>query len=113
MTASFQHLREIFSQLPLPEQQTLLAFAEFLHARLPPSPPPQLQLLPRPPEESVIAAIKRLSKSYPMLDKAKILEEASKLLSEHLLYGRDRVEVIDQLEEIFLRQYAKFVKTTP
>jgi hypothetical protein len=109
MTPALRRLREIFSQLPVAEQQTLVAFAEFLYARVPPTQP---QLLPRPPEESVIAAIKRLSKSYPMLDKAKILEEASSLLSEHLLQGRDRVAVIDQLEERFLHHYAEFVKTT-
>ena len=105
-----QRLRRIFTQLPLAERKTLLAFAEFLQSRvvqdstIPLSP----QLIPRPSKESVVAAIKRLSKSYPMLDKSKMLDETSTLMTEHIMHGRDAVEVIDKLEEVFLQHYEVF-----
>jgi hypothetical protein len=109
-------LQRIFKQLPPEQQETLLAFAEFLQSRLveKPIPPPQPKRLPRPPNESVVAAIKRLAQSYPMLDKAKMLNETSRLMTEHILQGRDRVEVIDELETVFLRHYEEFIseKTT-
>lgn len=111
MMTPLQHLREIFTQLPSAEQQTLLAFAEFLHARLPPSVPDQPHVFPRPVDESVVAAIKRLSKSYPMLDKAKMLDKTSLLMTEHVLSGRDKVEVIDELEKLFLEHYEKLMDT--
>lgn len=103
-----KRLSHIFQQLPKTHQQTLLSFAEFLHARLPkPSPEPEPELLPRPPNESVILAIKRLSKSYPMLDKATLLNDTSRLMTEHILQGRDKIEVIDELETLFLQHYQK------
>lgn len=108
-----EHLQRIVTQLSPADQQTLLAFAEFLQARAPSpslSPPPLPQVLPRPPEESVIAAIKRLARSYPMLEKAKMLDKTSTLMTEHILQGRDRVAVIDELEEIFLHHYEEFTR---
>lgn len=110
MITPLQHLREIFAQLPPAEQQTLLAFAEFLHSRLPLPAPVQAHILPRPVDESVVAAIKRLSKSYPMLDKAKMLDKTSLLMTEHVLSSRDKVEVIDELEKLFLEHYKEFME---
>jgi hypothetical protein len=106
MTSKERHLCSLFKQLPAAEQQTLLAFAEFLQTRQTTLPSPvQPQILPRPPEESVIAAVKRLSKTYPMLDKAKMLDETSSLMTAHLLHGRDKVDVINDLEALFLKHY--------
>ena len=111
-----QHLLHIFKQLPQEQQQTLLAFAEFLHSRMEnnPSPPAEPQIVPRPHEESVVAAIKRLAKSYPMLDKAVMLNETSHLMTEHILQGRSKASVIDDLETVFARHYQEFIceKTT-
>jgi hypothetical protein len=42
-----------------------------------------------------------------MLSKDKMLQETADLVSQSLLGGRDTVEVIDELEEIFLKQYQK------
>jgi hypothetical protein len=107
-----QRLQRLFRQLPPEQQQTLLAFAEFLQSRIASKPPPPTEpvLKPRPPDESVVAAIKRLSQSYPMLDKAAMLDETSSLMSTHLLQGRDRIEVIDELEAVFLRHYEEFTR---
>jgi len=111
MTNSQQkRLQHIFRQLGREQQQTLLAFAEFLYSRnvseLPSTVP---KLKPRPPNESVVAAIKRLAQSYPMLDKAIMLNETSRLMTEHILHGRDKIEIIDELEVVFLRHYEKII----
>lgn len=109
MSASAEkRLYTIFKQLSTADQQTLLAFAEFLQARTVPSEPLEAQVIPRPPQESVIAAIKRLSRSYPMLDKAKMLDQTSTLMTDHIMHGRSAVEVIDELEKLFLQHYQAF-----
>lgn len=111
-----QRLQGIFKQLPS-EQQQVLAFAEFLFSQYrlveKPLPLPQPKHLPRPPissKESVVAAIKRLAQSYPMLDKAKMLDESSRLMTVHIVQGRDKVEVIVDLERVFLRHYEEFIR---
>ena len=110
MTSEKQQLQRIFNQLPSEQQQTLLAFAQFLESRVDKKPPLPAKPLPRPSNESVIAAIKRLAQGYPMLNKAKMLDETSRLMSEHIMQGRDKVEVIDELEKVFLEYYQKFKK---
>lgn len=108
MTSEKQQLQRIFNQLPYEQQQTLLAFAQFLDSSVVKEPPLPAKPLPRQPNESVIAAIKRLAQSYPMLEKAKMLDETSRLMSEHIMQGRDKVEVINELEVVFLQYYKKF-----
>jgi hypothetical protein len=111
MTSEKKQLKQlqlIFNQLPPKQQQTLLEFAQFLESRVVTKPILTANPLPRPPSESVIAAIKRLAQSYPMLDKAKMLDETSRLMSEHIMQGRDKIEVIDELEAIFLQYYNNF-----
>ncbi len=109
-----QRLLRIFRQLPSSSQQTLLAFAEFLQSRQELPQPAAFQLKPRPADESVVGAIKRLAQSYPMLDKAIMLDETSRLMTEHIIQGRDKTEIIDELETIFSRHYQKLMqeKTT-
>jgi hypothetical protein len=98
-------LVRLFRRLPSNERSTLLSFAEFLVQRsgLPENITPKPA--PRPETESVVAAIKRLSAGYPMLDRAKMLHETAGLMSEHLLQGRPADEVIDALELVFQRHY--------
>ena len=103
-----RRLLRLFASLDAQAQETLTAFAEFLASRetvqgrreL-----PEPQLIPRPARESVVAAIKRLSASYPMLDKARMLNETSNLMTQHVMRGRDACDVIDELEEVFQRHY--------
>lgn len=105
-------LTQLFNELPSAEQKTLLAFAEFLHSRCEkvlPSPATK-QDIPRPAQESVIAAIKRLSKTYPMLEKSDMLSETSDLVSQHIMQGRAAVTVIDELEIVFQRHYEVYCK---
>ena len=107
-----KRLAKIFETLPESEQETLLAFAEFLAARSAgvPRELPEPKSIPRPEEESVIKAMRRLSATYHMQDKSKMLNETSSLMAEHVMQGREAVEVIDQLEIVFERHYRKFVE---
>ncbi len=114
-----QRLVALFSLLSAEDQATLLSFAEFLAGRtelsLPavtPSvdkaePVPEPKQIPRPDDERVVQAVKRLSKSYFMLDKREMLGVTSDLMTQHILQGRDAREVIDELETIFQEQYRK------
>ncbi len=107
-----KRLAQIYAELPEAERKTLLDFAEFLASRSEPVEPESLELkpIPRPADESVVAALKRLRETYHMLDHSKMLNEASALMAQHLMQGRPAVEVIDELEEIFQRDFDKFLE---
>lgn len=99
-------LARIVRQLPEAQAQQLLEFAEFLqqrHGGPVDIPPPEN--IARPAQESVVKAIKRLSATYPMLDRGKMLHETSALMTQHVMQGREAVEVIDELEILFRRHY--------
>ena len=102
-------LADLAERLPAEQLQSLLEFAQFLadrHGRDPVSGTP-LDIV-RPPEESVIQAIKRLSSTFPMLDPQHLLEETGDLMSQHVLQGRAASQVIDDLEQIFRQHYDRF-----
>nr|VFK37338.1 MAG: hypothetical protein BECKSD772F_GA0070984_101413 [Candidatus Kentron sp. SD]VFK48881.1 MAG: hypothetical protein BECKSD772E_GA0070983_11475 [Candidatus Kentron sp. SD]VFK78711.1 MAG: hypothetical protein BECKSD772D_GA0070982_102232 [Candidatus Kentron sp. SD] len=111
MRTQTKELIRLFSRLPDGEKRTLLAFAEFLVNRMDGEMAPEGESIPlptpmpRPESETVIAAIRRLSKGYPMLDKPTMLNETSTLMAEHVLRGQPASEVIDKLEERFQRHY--------
>jgi hypothetical protein len=104
-----RRLGKLFRSLDAPSRETLLAFAEFLATRLRdplPAPPPSQPLHePRPAQESVVAAIKRLRRTYPMLDGSKMLSETSTLMAAHVLQGREAAAVIDELETLFAKRF--------
>ena len=89
------------------DSHALLSFAEFLADKAVSQPGiiPAPEKIERPENESVVKAIKRLSATYPMLDKTKILNETSLLMAEHVVQGRDAKEVIDEMELLFRRYY--------
>jgi hypothetical protein len=104
-----QRLREILGELPEAQARALLEYAEFLAARY--SGPKEVTApldIPRPQKESVVKAIKRLGATYPMVDRAKMLNETSVLMTQHVISGREAAEVIDELEILFRRHYEKF-----
>ena len=118
-----QRLLSLFEMLSAADQGSLLSFAEFLAqrnladlpiaatpARTEPEPVPEPELLPRPENERVVAAVKRLSKSYFMLDKRNMLSVTSDLMTQHILQGREAAEVIDEMEALFQEQYRKLVE---
>lgn len=115
MKQSEKKLLSYFRQLSQQDGQSLLSFAEFLAARSQPEVDPEtltVNKIDRPEEESVIAAIKRLSASYPMLDKDKMLTETSSLMTKHVVQGRAANEIIDELELVFERHYDAFREET-
>jgi len=106
-----KRLREILGELPEAQAIALLEYAEFLANRY--AGPKEITApldIPRPGKESVVKAIKRLGATYPMLDRSKMLNETSVLMTQHVISGRNAVEVIDELELMFRRHYEKFAK---
>jgi hypothetical protein len=107
-----RRLTRLYRALGEVDRHALIAFAEFLaRGERPapaPEPPREPNPLPRPQGETVIAAIRRLSLTYAMLDRGPMLHETSALMSAHVLQGRDAVEVIDALEALFERQYQDY-----
>jgi len=104
-----KRLLALFRTLSETRQQALMEFAAFLadkeaadstHApALEPVP------IPRPEQENVVMAIKRLRATYPMLDSADLFNEASAQMTRHLMHGIPATEAIDELERIFSSRY--------
>ena len=114
-----QQLLDLFAGLDEDGQSSLLAFAEFLSTRksAPPVVParqpvsvPEPEKVERPADESIVAALKRLAKTYPMLDKSEMLGATSDLVATHVMQGTEPVQVIDQLETIFAEHYCQLLK---
>jgi len=102
-------LLKLYSSMDARGQDLLLEYAEFLSERYPAEIASQTPLeIVRPEEESVVAAIKRLSSTYAMLDKQALLHETSTFMMQHMMHGRDAVEVIDDMEIYFQQQYEQF-----
>lgn len=116
MTKTEKKLLNIFADLDKDDKNSLLSFADYLlqkakkEGRF-----IELDLepvdIPRPAEERVVAAIKRLSATFPMLKKDSMLNETASLMTEHLIHGRAALEVIDELEALFQLRYKEFCDT--
>ena len=103
-----QTLMKAFRQMTPTARCTLVDFADYLSRRHPVAGPPvseQPLQVPRPVEESVIAAIRRLAKTYPMLDSDNVFSAATTLMTRHVMGQRAAVEVIDELEAMFKARY--------
>lgn len=114
MKSAEKKLLAIFKRLEASDRETLLAFAEFLSQRSPGEdlsdvPIAIPQIIPRPEEESVVGAIKRLSASYPMLDKPELLNKASAIMTKHVMQGHEAELAINELESLFLQFYEELV----
>lgn len=112
MRSQDKKLLNLFRDLPADQQDTLLAFAEFLASRTATARPPiaaELQAIPRPAEEKVVQAIKRLRETYPMLDHGKMLHEVSHHMTQHVMQGKAAKDVIDELELVFRAHYEKMI----
>lgn len=122
---SSRELLDLFGQLDAARQQTLLAFARFLLTQAVGAPSagqppagfpapveiPEPEVIARPAQESIVAGLKRLAKTYPMLDKSEMLGATSDLVATSLLQGAEPAAVIDRLEEIFAQHYQEFRAT--
>lgn len=111
LTPSEKRALQLFRALSDEQQQTVNAFMEFLSTRGTLSPsqkPAQPVEVPRPEQESVVKAIKRLRATYPMLDQNKLFHETSEHMTGHLMHGKPAAEVIDELEAMFTRHYQRY-----
>ena len=109
-----QRLLKLYRQLSPSDREGLLSYAEFLQNRAAGGDDqavvPEEQLpedIPRPESETVVAAMRRLSQTFYMIDKSELLHEASDLMTTHLMQGRPAADVIDELEVVFRRHYAR------
>ena len=108
MRTEQKKLLRLLDTLTAEQQDTVCAFVEFLAARNPAVEVVAEQEpldIPRPEQESVVKAIKRLRETYPMLDLDKLLHETSGLMMKHVMHGKPAAEAIDELEALFARYY--------
>ena len=107
-----KQLLNFFSGMDEARQQALLEYAEFMYERSDKKPViiEEPVRTPRPDDETVIAAIKRLSESFPMLDKQYLMHEISGLMAQHMLQGRAACDVIDDIEKVFESAYQAYIK---
>ncbi len=117
LTSEERNLLRLFSLLEKQDQASMLAFAEFLTQRngagaaveTEESTPLEPKPIPRPANESVVKAIKRLSTSYYMLERDKMLDDTSSLMMTHVMQGRDAFTVINDLEKLFEQHYQRYL----
>ena len=111
MKKTEQKLLERFRRLPAEQQQALSDYADWLTSRYAEAEAPVVAStpldIPRPSEESVIKAIRRLSDTYPMLDTSTMLSKTSSFMTRHLMEGQDSAKIIDEMEEYFRECYEK------
>jgi hypothetical protein len=103
-------LLKLYKSLDTSDKEAFIAFGEFLKSRTGNIVIDNVVIdepvnILRPEEESVIKAIKRLSATYPMVDKENILHPISDLMTSHMISGRKAPEVIDDLQKVFLNEY--------
>ena len=113
-----RELLKLYSSLTKQDKVILKSFAEFLatrntlvnddnavgEVRAEPKP------IARPAQETVVGAIKRLSKTYYMLNRSELLNETSSLMTAHIIHGRATSDVIDDLEALFAQYYKQYSK---
>jgi hypothetical protein len=95
-----QSLLAVFDRLDTGQQDRLIGLAVSLAAG---DAAVAIRPEPRPAEESVVAAIKRLTRGYPEVERRRLMGPVSTLLAQHALQGREAVQVIDELESVFER----------
>lgn len=109
----------LYSGLDGQRRDSLLAFAQFLwqqqeqegaQAPADASGPSLPEDIPRPQEESVVAAMRRLTKTFPMIDRDALLDRATSLMTAHMLQGQPAAEVIDELEVLFREHYEIYLQ---
>ena len=109
---SSQDLIDLYEAMDDNRRKSLSDFADFLYAQAEPvskeiQPPDNI---PRPEQETVVGAIKRLKTTYFMVESMSVFSEASSLMTDHMVKGRDVAEVIDEMEVLFEDAYKKLVQ---
>jgi hypothetical protein len=113
MKSRKRQLEDLLLKLGREHQQAVVDYATFLVQQYNIQTAVEMGLVPeliaRPEQETVIAAIKRLKKTYYMLDTDKLLDETSSLMGQHILRGREASAVIDELQNLFQKYYEKYL----
>lgn len=113
---NLSELEKIGQQLSEANRDTLLKFAQFLlqqeQTSTPPEPPALEPLkIPAPPHETVVQALKRLKKTYPMIEAdIGLLDAASQFVMQKVLGHPDR-ELIRKMEKLFSDAYKQWHQT--
>jgi hypothetical protein len=111
-----RRLLNLFDKLDRQNRDTLMVFAEFLATRVPvdegaaQTAPEQPKAIQRPRKESVVAAIRRLSETFFMLDRQDMLNDTASLMGAHVMHGRPAADVIDELESVFKTHYDRYLE---
>ena len=107
-------LCKLYKKLDEADRHSLLSFAEFLASRdqdlegtQQTNPATPLDI-PRPENESVIKAVRRLKETYPMLNTDNMFDTISALMTSHIMEARPAATVIDELEALFTQHYEDF-----
>ncbi|EIJ33230.1 hypothetical protein [Thiothrix nivea] len=109
-SAEEKRLRKLYREMNPQDQAALVRFAEFLATSGSPAAEPMTEFpepenFPRPEQESVVKAIKRLVATYPMIERDRLLNETSNLMTAHVIHGKLARDVIDELEATFEQHY--------
>jgi len=109
---SSQVLIDLYESMDDERKLSLCDFADFLYAKAAPvsREVPAPDDAPRPEEETVVGAVKRLKIKYHMIESMSVFSAASTLMTDHMVKGRDVVEVIDEMEILFEGAYDKLVQ---
>ena len=104
-------LIDLYESMDDERKTSLCDFADFLYAK---ADPINKEILPpddivRPEKETVVGAVKRLKTTYHMVESMSVFSAASALMTDHMVKGRDIVEVIDEMEVLFEDSYKKLV----
>lgn len=109
---SASELAELFDTLDDERKASLFDYAEFLQSKggLVKKEIGEPVDIPRPDEETVVGAVRRLKLTYPMIESMSVFSAASSLMTEHMVKGRDVIEVIDEMEKLFEDSFEKLLK---
>ncbi len=110
-------LLEHYVALDKTDRHVLIQFAAFLRQQAEIKKPDTVTALPqepqpisRPERESPVKALKRLRRTYPMIDNdTALLDAASTLLMEKVMGAEDR-KVIDKMEALFKGRFEDWKK---
>jgi len=107
-------LVELYEAMDDERKRSLCDFADFLYARAEPISKeiPAPEDVPRPAQETVVGAVKRLKTRYHMVESMAVFSAASALMTDHMVKGRDVVEVIDEMELLFEEAYQKLLQAS-
>ncbi len=107
-------LVELYEAMDDERKRSLCDFADFLYARAEPISKeiPAPEEVPRPSQETVVGAVKRLKTKYHMVESMTVFSAASALMTDHMVKGRDVAEVIDEMELLFEDAYQELLQAS-